>query len=157
MSAATAKRALRFVTKSTARIELAPWGKHWWLSEASLTGSKLLTLVRVTMRPGTGHRFHQHPEREEIIYIEDGVAEQWVGREKRNLKAGECAFIPKKVVHAIFNSSKKPMTFLAILSPARAKGPFLVDCYDEEPWRSLRPEARRPASGRRGASRERDI
>ena len=31
------------------------------------------------------------------------------------------------------------MTFLAILSPAKAKGPFLVDCYDEEPWRSLRP------------------
>jgi mannose-6-phosphate isomerase-like protein (cupin superfamily) len=91
------------------------------------------------MRPGTGHRFHHHPEREEIIYIEDGVAEQWVDREKRSLKAGECAFIPKKVVHAIFNSSKKPMTFLAILSPAKAKGPFLIDCYDEEPWRSLRP------------------
>jgi len=92
---------------------------------------------------GHGTSIPQHPEREEIIYIEDGVAEQWVGREKRKLKAGECAFIPKKVVHAIFNSSKKPMTFLAILSPARAKGPFLVDCYNEEPWRSLRPDAKR--------------
>ena len=30
------------------------------------------------------------------------------------------------------------LTFLAILSPAKAKGPFLVDCYDQEPWRSLR-------------------
>ena len=30
------------------------------------------------------------------------------------------------------------MTFLAILSPAQAKGPFLVDCYNDEPWRSLR-------------------
>ena len=30
------------------------------------------------------------------------------------------------------------MSFLAILSPARAKGPFLVDCYHDEPWRSLR-------------------
>jgi quercetin dioxygenase-like cupin family protein len=103
-----------------------------------LTGAKLLTLVRVTMRPGTGHRFHHHPEREEIIYIVDGVAEQWVDTEKRRLKAGDSVFIPRKVVHAIFNSSKKPMTFLAILSPAKAKGPFLVDCYDKEPWRSLR-------------------
>jgi quercetin dioxygenase-like cupin family protein len=114
---------------------------------------KLLTLVRVTMRPGTGHRFHYHPTREEIIYIVDGVAEQWVGREKRRLKAGECAFIPPKVVHAIFNSSKKPMTFLAILSPAKARGRS-VDCCDEEPWRSLRsgnslvPGSRPPSSGR---------
>ena len=129
---------LRFVTASTARIERAPWGRHWWLSEPSLTGTDLLTLVRVTMKPGTGHRFHHHPEREEIIYILDGVAEQWVDREQRRLKAGECAFIPARVVHAIFNSSKKPMTFLAILSPADAPGPFLVDVYDEEPWRSLR-------------------
>jgi quercetin dioxygenase-like cupin family protein len=137
---------LRFVTAKTARIEKAPWGKHWWLSETTLTGTKLLTLVRVTMRPGTGHNFHHHPTREEIIYVVDGVAEQWVGREQRALRQGECAFIPKKVVHAIFNSSKKPMTFLAILSPARAKGPFLVDCYEKEPWKSLRPPG---ASNRR--------
>jgi quercetin dioxygenase-like cupin family protein len=135
--------ALRFVTAKTARVERAPWGKHWWLSEPGLTGTTLLTLVRVTMRPGTGHRFHYHPEREEIIYIVDGVAEQWVDREKRTLETGECAFIPKRVVHAIFNSSKKPMSFLAILSPAKAKGPFLIDCYDEEPWKSLRKGKRK--------------
>ena len=90
------------------------------------------------MRPGAGHQFHYHPAREEIIYIVDGIAEQWVDREKRRLKAGDIAFIPKKVVHAIHNPSKQPMTFLAILSPAVAEGPFLVDCYDDEPWRSLR-------------------
>ena len=141
----------RFITAANARIELAPWGKHWWLSEAPLTGTKLLTLVRVTMRPGTGHRFHYHPSREEIIYVVDGVAEQWVDREKRLLTAGEIAFIPKNVVHAIFNSSARPMSFLAILSPARARGPFLVDVYAEEPWRSLRPDA--PARGRARATR----
>jgi quercetin dioxygenase-like cupin family protein len=95
------------------------------------------------MKPGTGHDFHYHPWREEIIYIVDGLAEQWVDREKRRLKAGECAFIPRKVVHAIFNSSKKPMTFLAILSPARDRGPFLVDCSDDEPWTSVRSGNRR--------------
>lgn len=144
-------RPRRFVTSATARLERAPWGRHWWLSEPGLTGTDLLTLVRVTMRPGTGHRFHYHPAREEIIYIVDGVAEQWVDREKRRLKAGECAFIPKNVVHAIFNSSRKPMTFLAILSPASAPGPFLVDCFDDEPWRRLR----RPPPGRRSPRRGR--
>lgn len=139
MSRKSARRQpLRFVTAKTSEIELAPWGKHWWLSKPELTDTRLLTLVRVTMRPGAGHQFHYHPAREEIIYIVDGVAEQWVDREKRMLKAGECAFIPEKVVHAIHNRSKKPMTFLAILSPSEAPGPFLVDCYDDEPWRSLR-------------------
>ena len=128
----------RFITARNAQIELAPWGKHWWLSRPGFTDTKQLTLVRVTMRPGTGHRFHYHPAREEIIYVIDGVAEQWVDREKRTLEAGECAFIRENVVHAIHNASDKPMTFLAILSPAEAEGPFLVDCYDEAPWRSLR-------------------
>jgi quercetin dioxygenase-like cupin family protein len=132
------RKQARFVTTREAQTERAPWGKHWWLSRPGLTDSTQLTLVRVTMRPGTGHQFHYHPAREEIIYVVDGVAEQWVDREKRRLKAGDSAFIPENVVHAIHNVSKAPMTFLAILSPAEAKGPFLVDCYDDEPWRSLR-------------------
>lgn len=138
MTRRDAIEALRFVTAGKAEVEFAPWGKHWWLSRPDLTGTKRLTLVRVTMHPGAGHQFHYHPALEEIIYIVDGVAEQWVDREKRKLKAGEIAFIPPKVVHAIHNTSKNPMTFLAILSPAETKGPFLVDCYTEEPWRSLR-------------------
>ena len=73
-------KALRFVTSAKARVEFAPWGKHWWLSQPGLTETKQLTLVRVRMRPGAGHQFHYHPAREEIIYVLDGVAEQWVGR-----------------------------------------------------------------------------
>ena len=106
------------------------------------------------MRPGAGHQFHFHPALEEIIYVVEGVAEQWVDREKRRLKAGEIAFIPKGVVHAIHNPSARPMTFLAVLSPAQAKGPFLVDCYNDEPWRSLRkPFAYRAVDPQTGRAR----
>ncbi len=69
-----ATKPLRFVTEQEAEIELAPWGRHWWLSQPGLTGTRQLTLVRVTMRPGTGHQFHYHPAREEIIYVVEGVA-----------------------------------------------------------------------------------
>jgi quercetin dioxygenase-like cupin family protein len=148
---------LRFIDARTAQIELAPWGKHWWLSRPGFTDTKQLTLVRVTMRPGTGHRFHYHPAREEIIYVIGGVAEQWVDRERRTLRAGECAFIRENVVHAIHNASKQPMTFLAILSPAEAEGPFLVDCYDEEPWRSLRNPGEPPKAKRSPARRKRAL
>ncbi len=77
-------------------MELAPWGKHWWLSEPPLTGTKLLTLVRVTMRPGTGHSFHYHPTREEIIYIVDGVAEQWVDRKKQQAEGRRLRVHPQE-------------------------------------------------------------
>lgn len=147
--------ALRFVTADRARVEFAPWGKHWWLSQPELTGTNQLILVRVRMRPGAGHQFHYHPGMEEIIYIERGVAEQWVDREKRTLRAGEMAFIPRNVVHAIHNRTKRPMTFLAVLSPARVKGPFLVDVYREAPWRSLvKPVEYPPVDPRTGKPRK---
>ena len=63
---------------------------------------------------------------------------RWVGKNRQILGVGETAFIPKKTVHGIYNSSTKPVTFLAILSPAVAKGPFLIDCYNDKPWRELR-------------------
>jgi quercetin dioxygenase-like cupin family protein len=126
------------VTAAQARVHYAPWGKHWWLSEPGLTDTASLTLIRVRMPPGTGHQFHYHPELDEIIYVVEGVAEQWVDREKRRLRKGEIAFIPKGVVHATYNPTKRALTFLAILSPAASKGPALVDCCNGEPWRSLR-------------------
>jgi quercetin dioxygenase-like cupin family protein len=145
----------RFVTTKSAQVESTPRGTHWWLSRPGLTDTQQLILVRVTMPAGASHDFHYHPSREEIIYIVDGVAEQWVDREKQMLKAGDSAFIPENVVHAIYNTSKKPMTFLAILSPAEAEGPFLIDCADEGPWRTLRQAsrvtARRPGPGQKKA------
>ena len=147
------KTTKRFVTSADARVFHAPWGKHWFFAEPDITGSDGLMLVRVKMPPGTGHQFHTHPESDEIIYVVDGVAEQWVDREKRRLTAGDSAYVPKGVVHATHNTTKRPLTFLAILTPASSKGPFIVDVYNDEPWRSLRKplvmRAVDPRTGRR--------
>jgi quercetin dioxygenase-like cupin family protein len=151
-----ALKSLRFVTSGRSQVEFAPWGKHWWASRPGLTDTRQLMMVRVTMPPGAGHQFHRHPAREEIIYILEGRGEQWVDRERRQLRPGESAFIPRNTVHAIYNSSKRPVTFLAVLSPAKAPGPFLVDCYEDEPWCCLRepfryvevdPRTGRPRTG----------
>ncbi len=103
------------------------------------TGSEHLILVRATMPAGEAHNFHRHPGREEIIYVLDGTAEQWVGREKRDLRPGDVALIPPNVPHGTFNIGETTLRFLAILSPADAKGPFTVDVFDEEPWKTIRP------------------
>jgi quercetin dioxygenase-like cupin family protein len=129
---------LRFVTDAEAQIEVMPWGRHDWLCRAGLTQAELVQLVRVRMPAGKAHAFHRHPCMEEALYILEGRAEQWVGRERRILKAGESAHVPMNEVHGTYNVFDEPVTFLAILSPAKFDGPALIDVSREEPWRSLR-------------------
>ena len=94
---------LRFITARNAQIELAPWGKHWWLSRPGFTDTKQLTLVRVTMRPGTGHRFHYHPAREEIIYVIEGLLEYEIAGKTWKVKAGDVLFVPAGASHTAKN------------------------------------------------------
>ncbi len=129
---------LRFVTSAEAEVEVLPWGPHEWLARAGLTDSKLLQLVRVKMPPGKAHAFHRHPCMEELLYYVDGRAEQWVGTEKRILKAGDVAHVPMNEVHGTYNVFDEPVTFLAVLSPAVIDGPALIDVSQDEPWRSIR-------------------
>lgn len=130
---------LRFVTASDLQVESSPWGPHEWLSRPGLTAAGQLLTVRVRMPPGRAHQFHRHPAMEEIIYVLSGTAEQWVDREKRLLHAGECAHIPRDVVHGTYNAGADTLVFLAILAPANATAPALVDVHRDEPWASLRP------------------
>ncbi len=132
---------LRFVTSHEMQVEQLPWGPHEWLCRPALTAAEQLLLVRVRMPPGKAHTFHRHPAMEEIIYVLSGTAEQWVDRESRILRAGDVAHIPANVVHGTYNAGAETLVFLAILSPATAEGPALVDVSGEEPWRSLRQSA----------------
>jgi len=128
------------VTEQEMQVEQLPWGPHEWLSRPNLTAAEELLLVRVKMPAGEAHRFHRHPEMEEIIYILSGTAEQWVDHEKRILTAGQTAHIPKDVVHGTYNAGADTLEFLAILSPAECQGPVLVDMSEEEPWKSMRDQ-----------------
>jgi quercetin dioxygenase-like cupin family protein len=132
---------LRFVTSREAQVEELPWGPHEWLARTGLTESRQLQLVRVTMPAGKAHRFHRHPELEELLYVVEGRLEQWVGRERKVLGPGELAHVPIDEVHGSYNVFERPAVFLAILSPAVCRGPVLVDVSGEEPWRSLKPPA----------------
>jgi len=126
-----------FIKTKDVQIDELPWGPHHWLCKPGMVDAKDLALVRVHMPPGTGHAFHKHPTMEEIIYVVEGKAEQWVDQEKQILEPGEIAHILPDVVHATFNPFDETMTFLAILSPADLSGPP-VDLSGEEPWCSLR-------------------
>lgn len=129
----------RFVTNADVLHLQEPWCQVEKLCDPQTVGPERLLLARATMPPRQAHNFHRHPGREEIIYVLEGMAEQWVGREKRLLGPGEMAHIPCDVPHASFNAGTTTLRFLAILSPVEAAGPFTVDVFNEEPWVTLRP------------------
>ena len=128
----------RFTTPANMIVEELPWGPHDWLVRPDIVEAEKLMVVRVHMPPGQGHAFHRHPAMEEVIYVLEGTAEQWVDRERRILHAGDTAHIPIDVVHGTYNAGATTLRFLAILSPAKFTGPALIDVSQEEPWKSLR-------------------
>jgi len=128
----------RFVDESNMVVEELPWGPHEWLCRPDIVEAEKLLLVRVRMPVGKAHEFHRHPEMEEIIYIEQGKAEQWVEHDMSMLGPGDSAHIPMDVVHGTYNAGDSTLVFLAILSPAKIDGPPLIDMKDEEPWASIR-------------------
>ena len=128
----------RFVTSADAVRVQSPWTLEEWLCRSDVVKNEHLLLVRANMDPFRCHPFHNHPTREELIFIISGQAEQWVGKEHRILKPGEMAFIPMGEIHGTYNPFAEKLVFLAILSPAQAAEPGLVDYSTQEPWASLR-------------------
>lgn len=130
----------RFVTAAEKVDYLSPWTLEEWLCREDIVKNEHLMMVRANMEPGRSHPFHSHPTREEMIYVISGKAEQWVGTQKKILGPGDMAFIPMGEVHGTWNAGDEMLVFLAILSPAKAEEPGIVDHSGEEPWRSLREE-----------------
>jgi quercetin dioxygenase-like cupin family protein len=129
----------KFFTKGNTKIEELPRGKHFRFSRPDITDSEKLMVTKVDMKPQKGHSFHRHPRMDEVIYVIDGKAEQWIGQERQILHPGEAAFIPENTIHAIFNCGNEILSFLAIISPAGdLYGSDMIDVSEEEPWCNLR-------------------
>ncbi len=109
-----------FITAAEMQVEQAPWCQCDWLNRPGLTPTENLLLVRAHMPPGEAHRFHRHPHAEELIYVLEGQAEQWVGQEKRLLGPGEMAQIPLNAVHATRNVGSQMLRFLALFATLAA-------------------------------------
>lgn len=130
----------RFVTPAEKVDFQSPWTLEEWLCRSDVVPNKELLMVRANMDAGYSHPFHTHPTREEIIYILSGRAEQWIGKEHRILGPGEMVLVPKGEVHGTYNPFRERLVFLAILSPANAAEPGIVDVSEDEPWASIRPK-----------------
>ncbi len=141
MCAFDSPNARRFVLRDDAPVDISPWGPLRWACKPGLVATRQLLVVQVDMPPGTAHAFHRHPGREEVLWVIEGQAEQWVDRERLALGPGDSAFIPMDTVHGTYNESDRLLRFLAVLSPAETDGPMLIDVQHEAPWCTLRRRA----------------
>ena len=76
-----------------------------------------------------------------VIFLRSGSVEQWLGDERKQLVAGDVAFIPMDTVHATFvaEDATEPARVLVVLGPSHGlDGYEAVDASTEEPWASLR-------------------
>ena len=119
-------------------IERLPGKVHQWYCKPGMVRDTNLMFVRAHLLPGEAHKFHHHPQMEEILYVLSGSAEQWVEREKRVLRPGDSVYLPPGIVHGTYNIGEQTLDFLAILTPAKSAGPMTVEVSEQEPWKSLR-------------------
>ncbi|MCC6166718.1 MAG: cupin domain-containing protein [Caldilineaceae bacterium] len=128
-----------FATLATRTRTDLDWGSMGWISRPPTTGARHLTVMEVTLTPGSGHAFHKHPEQEEVIYVVEGTIEQWLEQEKKQLGPGEAVFIPAGLVHASFNVGRGTAKLLVTLGPCVGEtGYDLVEVADQVPWKDLR-------------------
>jgi quercetin dioxygenase-like cupin family protein len=128
----------RIVSFDEAEVERLPGKTHFWQCKPGIVADTNLMFVRAQLPPGQAHRFHFHPKMEEILYILSGMAEQWIEKEKRIMKAGDAIYLPVGMVHGTYNVGAETLDFLAVLSPAKSGDPVTIEVADQEPWRSLR-------------------
>jgi quercetin dioxygenase-like cupin family protein len=128
----------RFVSFNETEVEKLPGKTHFWHCKPGMVRDTNLMFVRAHLPPGEAHKFHFHPQMEEILYVLSGEAEQWVEKEKRIMKPGDSLYLPVGIVHGTYNSGSEVLDFLAVLSPAKSEGPVTVEVSDQEPWRFLR-------------------
>jgi mannose-6-phosphate isomerase-like protein (cupin superfamily) len=127
----------RFTTAAEAEVEELPGKTHLWHSKPGFTDTQDLLVVRAIIQPGDGHPFHFHANKEEVLYILSGTADQWVEQEVRQLRAGDSVYIPADVIHATFNRGTEPLEFLAVITPASADGPITTEVGEQEPWKTI--------------------
>jgi quercetin dioxygenase-like cupin family protein len=126
-----------FIHASDAPTDVTDGRTHFWHSLPGVTPTEDLLVVRAILPPGGGHAFHNHPNKEEVIYILSGEAEQWLEHEKQILGPGSSVYIPKNAVHATFNRGSVDLEFIAIITPCSAEGPMEDGVGHLEPWKSI--------------------
>jgi quercetin dioxygenase-like cupin family protein len=133
----SSKQTWQWISSLETMDEFLPDRTHHFYTHPNHTPNSNIITVRAIFPAGSAHKFHSHPNMEEVIYIVHGTCEQWVEDDMQLMLEGDSVHIPAGTVHGSYNAGDDDLVLLAILTPADADGPHTVDHYKEEPYASL--------------------
>lgn len=77
---------------------------RWMITDQSV-GARYSTMGRTTLRPGSKHDIHRHPNAEEWEFVISGTAIKHIGGGSVEMKPGDVVFVPANVYHGLENAS----------------------------------------------------
>ncbi len=107
----------RFVNPEDIETQVFDWGNLKWFSEPRVTNAGRFSFGVVILDPGKGHRKHNHPGVEEVLYVVSGEGIQAVGSDRRKVGPGTAIHIPPDVFHETVNTGWEQMKIIAIYAP----------------------------------------
>ena len=76
------------------------------------------SLAEATVPVGGATAAHYHRVTEELYYFVAGAGRLRVGDDERDVRAGDCAVIPPRVEHKLWNTGAVPLVLLCCCAPA---------------------------------------
>jgi len=107
----------RFIKPEEIETQVFDWGNLKWFSEPRVTNAQKFSFGVVILDPGKGHRSHNHPGVEEVLYVVSGEGIQVVADEKQKVGPGDAIHIPPDVFHETVNTGWEQMKIIAIYAP----------------------------------------
>lgn len=86
-----------------------------------LQKSKNLVTGITVIHPNSQTKGHIHPEREEHYYVLSGSGYVLLDKERHDIKAGDCIYIPPVSVHTVVNPNAEALEFLWAAFPDETK------------------------------------
>jgi quercetin dioxygenase-like cupin family protein len=90
------------------------------MTKSSVVKGDFLFAGLNAFEPGQEHTLHAHAGQDKLYFILEGSGEVQVGADTQVLSAGDAAFAPSGVVHAIRNPGPGRLIVMAVLAPPPA-------------------------------------
>lgn len=88
------------------------------------TEGSYVVLIGTGPPDAPGPPLHLHPHTDEAFYVADGQATFLLEDRQIQVAAGGLVFVPRGVVHTVWNSGEGPLRGLIVISPGDAEHVF---------------------------------
>ena len=86
-------------------------------------------LAEVLVPPGGGPPPHIHEREDETFYLLQGTLTVWVGDQTVHASQGDCAHLPRGIVHSFRNTGKESARMLVTATPAGIES-FFAEAFN---------------------------